>query len=120
MSKFVIHEHEALRAGWHHDLRLERNGVLKSWAVPKGVPEEPGVRRLAKPVEDHSLGYRKFEGEIADGYGAGKVRIWDSGTYETKSWSDTKIEVIFHGKRLLGEYVLRWMDKMGGWLLWKR
>jgi len=120
MNTFVIHEHEALKAGWHHDLRLERNSVLKSWAVPKGVPEEPGVRRLAKPVEDHSLDYGKFEGEISDGYGTGKVRIWDSGTYETKFWSDTKIEVTFHGKRLRGEYVLRWMEKMEDWLLWKR
>jgi bifunctional non-homologous end joining protein LigD len=120
VNKFVIHEHEALRAGWHHDLRLERNGVLKSWAVPKGVPEEPGVRRLAKPVEDHSLDYEKFEGEILDGYGTGKVRIWDRGTYETKFWGNTKIEVTFHGKRLCGEYVLRWMEKMEGWLLWKR
>ena len=121
MSKFVIHEHKALKAGLHHDLRLERNGVLKSWAVPKGVPEEPGVRRLAKPVEDHALSYGKFEGVIPEGqYGAGKVKIWDHGTYETSSWSDTKIEVMFHGKRLRGEYVLRWMEKMDGWLLWKR
>ncbi len=115
----MIHEHEALRAGWHHDLRLERNGVLKSLAVPKGVPEEPGIRRLAKLVEDHSLDYRKFEGEISDGYGAGKVRIWDRGTYEARFWGDTKIEVTFHGKRLRGEYVLRWMEKMKSWLLWK-
>ena len=120
MSKFVIHEHEALRAGRHHDLRLERNGVLKSWAVPKGVPEELGVRRLAKQVEDHALDYGKFEGEIPGGYGAGKVRIWDRGTYETKFWSDTKIEVTLYGKRSRGEYVLRWMEKMNSWLLWKR
>jgi len=121
VSKFVIHEHEALRAGLHHDLRLERNGVLKSWAVPKGVPEEPRVRRRAVQVEDHAISYRKFEGKIPKGqYGAGKVRIWDYGTYETKSWTDTKIEVILHGKRLHGEYILRWMEKMGSWLLWKR
>ena len=120
-SKFVIHEHEALRAGWHHDLRLERNGVLKSWAVPKGLPEEPGVRRVAMPVEDHALSYGKFEGKIPKGqYGAGEVRIWDRGTYETKSWGDTKIEVTLRGKRLHGDYVLRWMEKMNSWLLWKR
>ncbi len=117
----MIHEHEALRAGWHHDLRLERNGVLKSWALPKGVPEEPGVRRLAAPVENHDLSYSKFEGKIPRGqYGAGEVTIWDRGTYETESWTDTKIEVIFHGRKLHGEYVLRWMEKMNGWLLWKR
>ncbi len=121
MSKFVIHEHEALRAGKHHDLRLERDGVFKSWALPKGVPEEPGVRRLAAPVEDHALSYGEFEGKIPRGhYGAGEVTIWDQGTYETKSWSNTKIEVTFHGKKLHGEYVLRWMEKMNVWLLWKR
>ena len=121
MGKFVVHEHEAQKAGWHHDLRLERGGVLKSWAVPKGVPEEPGVRRLAKQVEDHDLEYGKFEGRIPKGqYGAGRVIIWDSGTYKTISWSDNKIEVTFHGKRLHGEYLLLWMEKMGGWLLWKR
>jgi bifunctional non-homologous end joining protein LigD len=118
---FVIHEHEALRAGWHHDLRLERNGVLKSWAVPKGVPEESRVRRIAIPVEDHVLSYGKFKGKIPEGqYGAGEVRIWDRGTYEVKSWSDTKIEVTFHGKRLSGDYILRWMEAMNRWLLWKR
>jgi len=121
VNTFVIHEHEALRAGWHHDLRLERNGVLKSWAVRKGVPEEPGVRRRAAQVEDHDLGYGKFEGEIPKGqYGAGKVRIWDRGTYDTKFWSNKKIEVMFHGKRLRGEYILRWMEAMKCWLLWKR
>jgi len=121
ISRFVIHEHEALRAGHHHDLRLERNGVLKSWAVPKGMPEELGVRRRAVLAEDHDLSYGKFEGEIPRGqYGAGKVRIWDHGTYETKFWSDLKIEVTFHGKRLCGEYILRWMEGMNSWLLWKR
>ncbi len=73
------------------------------------------------PVEDHALSYGKFEGKIPKGqYGAGKVRIWDRGTYETKSWGDTKIEVTLRGKRLHGEYVLRWMEKMNSWLLWKR
>ncbi len=120
MNTFVVHKHEALRAGLHHDLRLERNGVLKSWAVPKCMPEELGVRRLAKQVEDHDLAYGKFEGEITDGYGAGKVRIWDYGRYETKFWSDVKIEVAFHGKRLNGEYVLRWMERLNSWLLWKK
>lgn len=121
MNKFVIHEHEALVAGWHHDFRLERKGVLKSWAVPKGVPEEVGVRRLATQVEDHALSYARFQGKIPKGqYGAGRVKIWDRGTYETKSWSRKRIEVVFHGKKLQGEYMLRWMDAMNGWLLWKR
>lgn len=121
MNKFVIHEHKALKAGWHHDLRLERNGVLKSWALPKGVPENSGVRRVAISVEDHALSYREFEGKIPEGqYGAGKVRIWDKGAYDTKYWSDKKIEVTFHGKRLSGDYIFRWMKKMNSWLIWKR
>ena len=121
MNKFVVHEHEALKAGWHHDLRLERNGVFKSWALSKGVPEKSGVRRRAVLVEDHALSYGKFEGDIPVGqYGAGKVRIWDSGKYETLFWDDTKIELMFQGKRLRGEYILRWMQKVKCWLMWKR
>ena len=95
--------------------------MLKSWAVPRGVPEELGIRRVATSVEDHALSYGKFEGNIPKGrYGAGRVRIWDHGTYETKFWGNTKIEVTLHGKRLSGEYILRWMEKMNSWLLWKR
>ncbi len=120
MNEFVVHEHKALRAGYHHDLRLERKGVFKCWALPKGVQEDSGVRRLAAPVENHDLSYGKFEGNIPRGqYGAGKVVIWDQGTYETNAWTDTKIEITFHGKKLHGEYVLRWMEKMNNWLLWK-
>ena len=121
MDKFTVHEHDAHRAGLHHDLRLERDGVLKSWAVTKGIPEESGVRRRAVMVEDHSLGYGDFEGEIPAGqYGAGKVTIWDRGTYETKFWGDIKVEVTFHGQRLHGDYILRWMEALNCWLLWKR
>jgi DNA ligase D-like protein (predicted 3'-phosphoesterase) len=120
MARFVVHEHDALKAGLHHDLRLERNGVLKSWAVPKGVPEDSGVRRVAIQVEDHALSYGKFEGNIPKGqYGAGNVRIWDSGVYKTKSWNKTKIEVTLYGKKLSGDYMLRWMERMKSWLLWK-
>ena len=121
MGRFTIHEHDALKAGLHHDLRLERDDVLKSWAVPKGMPEQPGVRRRAIEVEDHALGYIDFEGEIPEGlYGAGKVRIWDRGTYESEVWNDTKVELTFRGRRLAGDYLLRWMEKMDTWLLWKR
>ena len=110
-----------MKAGFHHDLRLERDGVLKSWAVPKCMPEWPKVKRRVVPVEDHDLRYGNFEGIIPEGqYGAGVVRVWDRGKYETKTWSDTKIEFILTGKKLRGEYIIRWMDKMGGWLLWKR
>jgi bifunctional non-homologous end joining protein LigD len=121
MRRFVVHEHEALKAGRYHDLRLERNEVLKSWVVPEGVPEEPGIHRVAIPVEDHTLEYGRFEGRIPGGqYGAGKVKIWDNGTYKTKSWSDTKIEMTFYGRKLKGDYLLRWMEAMNRWLIWKR
>ena len=117
---FVIHEHHSHKL--HYDLRLERDGVLKSWAVPKGIPEVPGEKHLAVAVEDHPLEYGHFEGTIPAGeYGAGTVTIWDNGTYDTKLWESDKIEITFHGKRLNGHYVLVPFKRAGKneWLVFK-
>jgi len=117
---FVIQEHHARRL--HYDLRLERDGVLKSWAVPKGPPEEPGIRRLAVEVEDHPLEYGWFEGTIPEGeYGAGTVKVWDRGVYEPIVWEEDKIEFMIQGARLSGRYVLVKIKKSGekDWLLLK-
>lgn len=117
---FVVHEHHA--RSLHFDLRLEREGVLKSWAVPKGVPVVPGEKHLAVAVEDHPLEYGHYEGTIPEGdYGAGTVSIWDNGYYDTKFWSGDKIEVLLHGKRLEGGYVLVRFRRAGPnqWLLFR-
>jgi DNA ligase D-like protein (predicted 3'-phosphoesterase) len=117
---FVIHEHHARHT--HFDLRLERDGVLKSWAVPKGIPEVPGEKHLAVAVEDHPLDYGHFEGTIPAGeYGAGTVSIWDNGTYDTKLWETGKIEITLHGNRLNGHYVLVPFKRAGKneWLVFK-
>jgi bifunctional non-homologous end joining protein LigD len=118
--RFVLHDHAAKHH--HFDLRLERDGVLKSWAVPKGLPEVPGERRLAIAVEDHELSYITFEGTIPEGeYGAGTVSIADHGTYEALVWGDDRIEVVFHGSRFTGKYVLVRFKKAGEkeWLVMK-
>jgi bifunctional non-homologous end joining protein LigD len=103
---FVVQRHDARRL--HYDFRLERNGVLASWAVPKGVPLEPGDQHLAVHVEDHPLEYGSFEGEIPKGnYGAGTVEIWDRGTYELlEEKPDGGLTVRLHGKRLEGTWAL--------------
>ena len=104
-NSFVVHEHHARHL--HFDLRLERDGVLASWAVPKGIPEAAGEKHLAVHVEDHPFEYLTFEGTIPEGdYGAGTVSIWDTGTYDTLHWDEGKIEVVFHGNRLSGRYAL--------------
>ena len=103
--RFVVQEHHARRLHW--DLRLEKDGVGVSWAVPKGIPPDPKKNHLAVHVEDHPLEYFKFAGEIPKGeYGGGTVTIWDAGTYETVKWTEREVMVEFHGERLTGKYVL--------------
>src|SRR5262249_46799419 len=108
---FVIQKHDASRL--HYDFRLEMQGVLRSWAVPKGPPTSKADKRLAMHVEDHQMDYAKFEGTIAPGnYGAGTVMVWDIGTYEVeddspeKAYYAGKIPMVLHGKKLKGKWLL--------------
>ncbi len=104
-NTFVIQEHHARRL--HYDFRLERDGVLVSWAVPKNLPETTSVNHLAVHTEDHPLEYGSFEGVIPKGeYGAGKVIIWDSGTYDAEKFNDDEVIVNLHGSRISGRYAL--------------
>ena len=104
-GSFVIQEHHARRLHW--DFRLERDGVLVSWALPKGVPTDPAVNHLAVHTEDHPLEYGGFEGEIPRGeYGAGAVTIWDRGTYETEKWAADEVKVRLRGQRVTGGFAL--------------
>ena len=102
---FVIQEHHARRL--HYDLRLERDGVLVSWAVPKNLPDTPSVNHLAVHTEDHPLEYLTFHGTIPAGeYGAGKMVVWDTGTYETEKFNEDEVIVTLHGKKIDGRYAL--------------
>jgi DNA ligase D-like protein (predicted 3'-phosphoesterase) len=102
---YLMHEHHS--RSHHFDLRLEMDGVLRSWAVPKGLSMEPGVRRLAVQVPDHALSYAPFEGEIPEGsYGAGKVDVWDRGSFELLETSPDKLVVKLKGERIRGVYHL--------------
>lgn len=118
-GRFVVQRHHATHL--HYDFRLEMDGVLKSWAVPKEPPFQPGVRRLAVEVEDHAVSYIDFEGVIPEGmYGAGKVEIWDRGTYTLKNRSRDKIEFNLHGEKLKGDYALIRFKGEKNWLLIKK
>jgi len=103
--RFVIQKHHARNL--HYDLRLEHEGVLKSWAVPKEPPRTAGIKRLAVETEDHPIGYEAFEGEIPEGeYGAGTVKIWDSGSYLPVEWEEKSIVFEVKAKRLQGTFCL--------------
>jgi bifunctional non-homologous end joining protein LigD len=116
-SSFVVQEHHARRLHW--DFRLERDGVLVSWALPKGVPDDPAVNHLAVHTEDHPLEYGGFHGTIPSGeYGAGQVTIWDRGTYEAVKWAPDEVKVILHGTRLSGGWVL-FQTKGSQWMIHK-
>ncbi len=127
---FVIQKHAASHL--HFDFRLELDGVMKSWAVPKGPSLDPSVKRLAMEVEDHPISYNTFEGTIPEGeYGGGTVMLWDRGTYEAEDGGDAEslregyrrgdLKVVMHGVRLQGSFVLVRMKRPGRpqWLLIK-
>ncbi|MHB1775604.1 MAG: non-homologous end-joining DNA ligase [Acidimicrobiales bacterium] len=110
--RFVIQEHHARALHW--DFRLERDGVLVSWALPKGLPVDPKQNHLAVHTEDHPLEYLGFEGEIPAGeYGGGQVTIWDRGTYECEKWSDREVMVVLSGSMASGRYALFRTDRSG-------
>ena len=117
LPRFVVHQHRARHL--HYDFRLEMNGVLRSWAVPKGLPQRSGVRRLAIEVEDHPLEYIDFEGIIPQGqYGAGTVRIWDTGTYTLEKAEPDELKFVLHGTKLEGLFMLlRMKDQPQNWIL---
>jgi bifunctional non-homologous end joining protein LigD len=113
--RFVVQEHHARSLHW--DFRLERDGVLVSWAIPKGIPAHPKQNRLAVHVEDHPLDYIDFEGEIPAGqYGAGKVEVFDRGTYECEKFTDDKVIVTLAGERIRGKYAL-FQTKGKNWMI---
>uniref|UniRef100_A0A7V5XHB5 3'-phosphoesterase n=1 Tax=Thermodesulfobacterium geofontis TaxID=1295609 RepID=A0A7V5XHB5_9BACT len=122
MPYFVVHEHHATHL--HFDLRLEKDGVLKSWAIPKGPSMNPQDKRLAIQVEDHALEYGNFEGIIPEGqYGAGEVYIWDKGNYHTVKGAleEGHWEIYMEGKILKGNFVLlKIKGKPNYWLFIKK
>jgi bifunctional non-homologous end joining protein LigD len=119
--RFVVHEHDASRL--HYDFRLEMDGVLRSWAVPKGPSMDPSEKRLAVQVEGHPLEYIDFEGTIPEGeYGAGTVGVWDHGTYTPLQEKAEEIKFSLEGEKLRGSFVLVKLSKSqkgNEWLLIK-
>jgi DNA ligase D-like protein (predicted 3'-phosphoesterase) len=119
MPLFVVQEHHASHLHW--DFRLELDGVLKSWAVPKEPPVKEGIKRLAIQVDDHGLDYADFEGTIGEGYGKGTVKIWDKGTFDLESRKENKLVFGLKGNKMKGKYVLLKFEKAkNGWLLFRK
>ncbi|MHA1238147.1 MAG: DNA polymerase ligase N-terminal domain-containing protein [Candidatus Odinarchaeia archaeon] len=116
---YVIQKHDASHL--HYDLRLEMDGVLKSWAIPKEPPVSVGVKRLAVQTEDHPIEYAEFEGIIPEGqYGAGIVEIWDKGSFELIDRKEDKITMIIYGKKLIGKYhLIKLKGSNKNWLFFK-
>ena len=120
MPRFVIQENHARTH--HFDFRLEKDGVFKSWAIPKGLPDQPGVRRLAVQVEDHDLAFGDLEGTIPPGqYGAGTIAIWDRGEFVFHEWLPDRIAFTLHGQKLHGRYQMVRFTRSGPhhWLLFQ-
>ena len=118
-NMFVVQKHAATHL--HYDLRLEMEGTLKSWAIPKEPPIELGVKRLAVQVEDHPISYATFQGTIPEGeYGAGTVEIWDKGTYKLTERKEDKLIVEINGEKLRGSYVLVRLKSGKNWLFFKK
>lgn len=116
---YVIQKHDASHL--HYDLRLEMDGALRSWAIPKEPPTAVGVKRLAVQVEDHPLEYATFAGTIPEGeYGAGTVEIWDKGTYRLIDRKEDKLVVEIDGQKLKGPYVLVRLKDKKNWLFFKK
>jgi bifunctional non-homologous end joining protein LigD len=114
--RFVIQQHDATRLHW--DLRLEHEGVLRSWALPRGIPWNPKENRLAVATEDHPLEFLDYEGDAVDpGYGAGRMTNWDTGTYEPHKMEDEKVVVTLDGDRVSGKYALFSMRGSRDWLI---
>ena len=115
---FVIQKHYSTH--FHYDLRLEMHGVLKSWAIPKGLPEKIGIKRLAMETEDHEMRFANFEGEIPEGtYGAGMMKIWDSGDYEMEENEKGRIVFKLNGKKIQGEFCMEKIEEKR-WLIFRR
>lgn len=115
---FVIQKHDATKL--HYDLRLEKNGVLLSFALPKKPPQRKGIKRLAIPTEDHPLEYANFSGRIPEGfYGAGRVEIYDKGYYVPIEFGDDKIVLKLYGEKLKGKYCLIKLKDQKNYLFFK-